>query len=171
MGLTFTSEINREDVFDILEEYLLEKDFNIVNKNPDRPWGGFFIIKESQADDFIKTFFSDLNKDALHPGLRLSPKVLIVGPGKRLSWQYHFRRSELWKIIGGNVGVSKSDTDEETEMKIYTPDDTIKLATGERHRLIGLHTWGIVAEIWQHSDNSNPSDEDDIVRLQDDFGR
>jgi mannose-6-phosphate isomerase len=42
---------------------------------------------------------------------------------------------------------------------------------GERHRLIGLDSWRIVAEIWQHTDLENPSDEDDIVRLQDDFGR
>lgn len=42
---------------------------------------------------------------------------------------------------------------------------------GERHRLIGLDSWGIVAGIWQHTDPENASDEDDIVRLQDDFGR
>jgi hypothetical protein len=47
----------------------------------------------------------------------------------------------------------------------------VKLQQGERHRLIGLAGWGIVAEIWQHTDASNPSDEDDIVRVQDDFGR
>ena len=47
----------------------------------------------------------------------------------------------------------------------------IQLDKGERHRLIGLDSWGIVAEIWQHTDPENPSDEDDIVRLQDDFGR
>jgi hypothetical protein len=29
---------------------------------------------------------------------------------------------------------------------------------------------GIVAEIWQHTDLNQPSDEEDIVRLQDDFG-
>lgn len=31
--------------------------------------------------------------------------------------------------------------------------------------------WGVVAEIWQHTDKDNPSNEDDIVRVQDDFGR
>ncbi len=36
---------------------------------------------------------------------------------------------------------------------------------------MGLDTFGIVAEIWQHTDPTNPSEEDDIVRLQDDFGR
>ena len=49
--------------------------------------------------------------------------------------------------------------------------DKIKLKQGKRHRLIGLEGWGVVAEIWQHTDAANPSDEDDIVRLQDDFGR
>ena len=47
----------------------------------------------------------------------------------------------------------------------------IQLKQGERHRLIGLDGWGIVAEIWRHTDASNPSNEDDIIRLQDDFGR
>jgi mannose-6-phosphate isomerase len=49
--------------------------------------------------------------------------------------------------------------------------ETITLKQGERHRLIGLDDWGIVAEIWVHTDVNNPSNEDDIVRLQDDFGR
>ena len=49
--------------------------------------------------------------------------------------------------------------------------DIIQLKQGERHRLIGLNGWGIVAEIWRHTDAENPSDEDDIVRVQDDFGR
>jgi hypothetical protein len=45
------------------------------------------------------------------------------------------------------------------------------LAQGERHRLVGLDAQAIIAEIWQHTDASHPSDEDDIVRVQDDFGR
>ena len=43
-------------------------------------------------------------------------------------------------------------------------------ALGERHRLIGLEDYGIVAEIWQHTDSVH-SDEEDIVRVQDDFKR
>ena len=45
------------------------------------------------------------------------------------------------------------------------------LKKGERHRLSGLDSWGIVAEIWQHTDAESPSNEDDIVRLEDDFNR
>ena len=38
-------------------------------------------------------------------------------------------------------------------------------------RLIGLDEFAVIAEIWQHTDASHPSDEYDIVRVQDDFGR
>ncbi len=39
-------------------------------------------------------------------------------------------------------------------------------------RLAGaLDAWGRVAEIWQHEDENNLSDEDDIVRVQDDYAR
>jgi len=44
-------------------------------------------------------------------------------------------------------------------------------AAGERHRLVCLNKRGVVAELWRHLDLQHPSDEEDIVRLQDDFGR
>jgi len=47
----------------------------------------------------------------------------------------------------------------------------VELAQGERHRLVGVDEWGVIAEIWKHTDPTNPSDESDIVRVQDDFGR
>ena len=50
------------------------------------------------------------------------------------------------------------------------PGDQIKLRQGERHRLVGLADYGVVAEIWQHTDEI-PSNEDDIIRVQDDFNR
>lgn len=102
---------------------------------------------------------------------RLSPKLLLVAPQKRLSWQYHFRRAELWRCLEGPVSVATSDDDEEKHLFTLQAGDTIRLARGERHRLIGGNDWGVVAEIWKHTDATHPSDEDDIVRLQDDFGR
>ena len=41
----------------------------------------------------------------------------------------------------------------------------------ELHCLIGFDDYAVIAEIWQHTDIDNPSDEDDNIRLQDDFGR
>ncbi|HNF80183.1 MAG TPA: phosphoheptose isomerase, partial [Cyclobacteriaceae bacterium] len=98
-------------------------------------------------------------------------KILVVEPKKRLSWQYHYRRAEIWRAVSGKVGVVTSMTDEEKDTTHLNPGDEIRLAQGQRHRLMGLNEWGVVAEIWQHTDAQNPSDESDIVRLQDDFGR
>jgi mannose-6-phosphate isomerase-like protein (cupin superfamily) len=95
----------------------------------------------------------------------------MVEPGKRLSWQYHHRRAEIWRTIGGTVAVATSMTDVESERTQVGVGETIRLAQGQRHRLIGLDGWGVVAEIWQHTDAQKPSDESDIIRLQDDFGR
>jgi hypothetical protein len=69
------------------------------------------------------------------------------------------------------VGIAISDTDEQGPVGTYDSGDFVELQQGERHRLIGLDGWGVVAEIWQHTDVNLPSDESDIVRLQDDFGR
>ena len=101
----------------------------------------------------------------------MSPKILLVAPNKRLSWQYHHRRAEIWKCIGGKVGVVTSDTDEEKDLRFLSEGDSIKLYQGQRHRLVGTELWGIVAEVWLHTNSKHPSDESDIVRVQDDFGR
>ncbi len=168
---SFSVEITNSVVFKKVEALLLEKNFIIVNKDEERPWGGFFVIEEKQSEAFIKEFFFDVSEKIFSLGNKLSPKMLIVEPGKRLSWQYHFRRAELWKVVNGVVGVATSETDKEGEIKKYSPGSIINLKKGVRHRLIGLDSWGIVAEIWQHSDNNFPSNEEDIVRLQDDYGR
>ena len=88
-----------------------------------------------------------------------------------MSWQYHKRRAEIWQVYKGSAGIIRSNRDTENEMKIYDEGDQIVLEQGERHRLIGLDDYSIVAEIWQHTDANHPSDEDDIIRVQDDFGR
>lgn len=171
MKLSFRPEVNRDIVFQTIEKKLLQNHFDIISKDISRPWGGFFVINENQSEAFIKEYFSILNQKDLLAGNKLSPKILVVEPGKRLSWQYHYRRAELWKVVAEEVGIVTSETDEETKMKKYSNDSIIKLKKGERHRLIGLDNWGIVAEIWQHTERGNPSDEEDIIRLQDDFGR
>ena len=157
--------------FEKVAALLHQSNFTIVDKDDSRPWGGFYVIDEAQAARFVQHFFAEENLNELKITNKLSPKILIVGPNQRLSWQYHHRRAEIWRCIDGEVAVATSDTDEEEQRHTLKVGDKIKLRQGKRHRLIGLDGWGVVAEIWQHTDASNPSDEDDIVRLQDDFGR
>lgn len=171
MPLNFSKDSKKELVFEKVTEYLLEKKIKINKQDITRPWGGFFVIEEGEAEKFIHLYFPHLTKTELNISGKLSPKILVVAPNKRLSWQYHHRRAEIWKLIGGTAGVVTSDTDEEKETKHLKIGDIIQLKQGERHRLLGTEGWGIIAEIWRHTDAKNPSDEDDIVRVQDDFGR
>lgn len=171
MTLNFFIDTEKEKVFEQVTTYLNEKNLQISKKDDSRPWGGFFVIDEDEAEKFINLYFPHLTKADLSISGKLSPKILVVAPGKRLSWQYHHRRAEIWKLIGGTAAVVTSDTDEEKETRSMQIDDVIQLKQGERHRLVGLNGWGILAEIWRHTDADNPSNEDDIVRVQDDFGR
>ncbi|MCP1381389.1 MULTISPECIES: phosphoheptose isomerase [Runella] len=161
----------KQEVFSKIAASLAEQGFNVVKEDQTRPWGGFFVLDESQTPQFAATYFPTVELSSLQITQKLSPKILVVAPEKRLSWQYHHRRAEIWRVVSGTVGVVTSETDEETEVKSYQPGELIVLKQGERHRLVGLAEWGILAEIWQHTDATNPSDEEDIVRVQDDFGR
>lgn len=162
---------DKQTIFKKAADMLSELHFTIAKQDDQRPWGGFYVIDESQAPQFAAHFFPDEDFETLQITKKLSPKILIVAPNTRLSWQYHHRRAEIWKCISSTVGVVTSDTDEEKEEHILHDQDIIKLKQGERHRLVGKDDWGLVAEIWQHTDAANPSDEEDIVRVQDDFGR
>lgn len=173
MNLKFNSTTEKAEIFSQIAFELDALGFKIDKQDANRPWGGFFVLDEIQAPAFAGIYFPQLEMSDIQITSKLSPKILVVAPHKRLSWQYHFRRAEIWKVIAGTtVGVKISDTDEEfEEVKVLESGSFIQMDKGERHRLIGLEGWGVVAEIWQHTDPENPSDEDDIVRLQDDFGR
>jgi mannose-6-phosphate isomerase len=167
-------EIGRDKAgaFKSVEDYLRSKNFRVASSALDKPWGGFYVIDERDAEQFAQYFFPSDAKAMLESGKKLSPKILVVAPEKRLSWQYHHRRAEIWKLIAGESGVAKSETDKENEPSKMGMGEVIRLKVGERHRLVGWqNSWGAVAEIWQHTDPQNPSDEMDIVRLQDDFKR
>ena len=159
------------DIFETYHKILKSQKFKIIDKDKNRPWGGFLVISEVNAQDFYNYYFNNLNTEELKVSGKLSPKILIIAPNKRLSWQYHHRRSEIWKVVSGEVKVVTSHDNIERKEKILKEGDEIRLYKGERHRIIGLENNAVVAEIWIHTDKDNPSDENDIVRVQDDFDR
>lgn len=171
MQTNLSLEGTKTEVFSTVEKYLSDNGFTVAAKDFNRPWGGFFVIDESQAQKFGQLFFPEVELSSLRIGGKLSPKILMVQTDKRLSWQYHHRRAEIWKLVAGTAGVVTNETDEEGSLKKLKLGEIIRLPQGQRHRLVGLDGWGMIAEIWQHTDTSQPSDEDDIVRVQDDFGR
>jgi len=172
INVNLSKATSKEDVMKSVEAYLGEVELAIASKDFSRPWGGFFVLEESLADRFIKLYFPHLKIEDLTIAGKLSPKILIVAPGQRLSWQYHHRRAEIWKLAAGVAGVVTSETDVEGSLHKFVVGEIIQLKQGQRHRLVGLpEGWGMIAEIWRHTDAKNPSDESDIVRVQDDFGR
>lgn len=159
------------EIFKEIEAELKELALQIDSFDFNRPWGGFFVIEEKDAQKFADTYFNKLDVQSLKISGKLSPKILLVKPESRLSWQYHHRRAETWRIVKGEVGIVRSFNDTESAVVNYKEGDLITLQKEERHRLVGLKDWAIIAEFWQHTDPSNPSNEDDIIRVKDDYSR
>ncbi len=111
--LQFAKSTNKEIVFSTIKEFMTSQGFVIANEDAFRPWGGFLVIDEAQAPQFIATFFPQFSLKDFEGFDKLSPKILLVAPHQRFSWQYHHRRSEIWTVIGGNPGIVRSETDEQ----------------------------------------------------------
>ena len=158
-------------IFENVKSFLKKNNFKILSNDLNRPWGGFYLIDEDQSKKFINLFFNKSISKSIDFSNKLSPKILIIKPNKRLSWQYHNRRSEIWSVIEGNILVSMSENNEEEGQIVLKIKDHLEIGRKIRHRIIGNDDYALVAEIWIHTDKSNPSDENDIVRLQDDFNR
>lgn len=153
---------------------LIDAGYNIVELNDNRPWGAYFRIDSKQVGKFIEEFFPGLTVEQAQMGnmdAELSPKILLVFPGQRISWQYHNRRAERW-IFLTRGGYQHSYSDEEVPVTWVNPGDTLQINVTDRHRLVAeAHANTVVAEIWQHTNMEQPSDEEDLVRVSDDYGR
>jgi mannose-6-phosphate isomerase len=166
-----TESKDKQLVFQQAAAILLTKSFRLIDLDITRPWGFFLSVDESQAPEFIDEFYKEADLSGLDTALPLRPKFLGIAPGKRLSWQYHHRRSEVWHCLAGNFELVTSDNDKEDKRREVKAGEVVSMPQGMRHRGVGLDGWALVAEIWQHTDPANPSNEEDIVRVQDDFGR
>lgn len=171
----FTRQISKKVATKRVRDMINEIDYTIVEMDEVKPWGAYYRLSSDEAERFVGEFFPGLTMEEAQLGnseIELSPKFLLVAPGQRLSWQLHHRRAERWRFL--NQGAYyKSATDEQGERHIAEPDTIVQFAQGERHRLCSFdeQNYTLVAEIWQHTIPESPSNEDDIVRLEDDYSR
>ncbi len=152
----------------------IQKTLDIIGLKPVKqlktPWGAFLTFNSSDSDQFHLSFFGYEYLELMRE-VR-TPKLLVIGAGNQLAWQVHQRRAEFWKVINGPVGVKTSETDAEPEYyRVLQSGDVNRIPVGTRHRLTGLEGWGVVAEMWLHTDTQNLSAEDDIRRINDFWGR
>ena len=91
-------------------------------------------------------------------------KRITVNPNARLSLQYHNHRSEVWTVVSGygKAEVGKS-------IKPVKTGSVIEIPTGVKHRVLASEVGMTFIEV-QLSDSKNFS-EDDIIRIEDDYGR
>ncbi|MFP4081775.1 MAG: phosphomannose isomerase type II C-terminal cupin domain [Candidatus Aminicenantes bacterium] len=91
-----------------------------------------------------------------------SIKIITVNPNQALSLQYHNRRSEFWVVLDQGLEITVGD-------KVWQPNKNeeifIPCKAAHRLRCVGGSP-ARVMEIW-----IGGSDEKDVVRLQDDYGR
>jgi mannose-6-phosphate isomerase len=107
-----------------------------------RPWGTFIVLDE--GDGF-------------------KVKRIEVLPGKRLSYQKHAQRAEHWVVVQGTAKLTLDDKE------INVPaGEAIDIGVGAAHRVENADTELLVIIEVQRGSYLG---EDDIVRLQDDFGR
>ncbi len=156
-----------------IEHVLRQAGYHITGVDSQRPWGGFVCIDPAQAGQFAADFFAasgvETKDEADAP---LSPKILFVWPGARLSWQYHHRRAELWRFLTAGAYYCNMSDELPPRPTLAQAGDVVRLAAGERHRACGdAQHPTIIAELWQHTDPAHPSTEDDIVRVADDYQR
>lgn len=107
-----------------------------------RPWGSFTVLEDAAG---------------------YKVKRIEVLPGKRLSYQRHSRRSEHWFVVSGD-GVVTLDG---KEIPVVT-HTSIDIPKGAAHRIANNGSELLVFIEVQHGEYFG---EDDIVRLEDDFGR
>ena len=104
-----------------------------------RPWGGFELFTKNE---------------------KTSVKLLRIKKNRRISYQYHRKRSEFWKVVQGSIRVTLNG-----KTKKLKSGDTLRIPLGAKHRMEGLSD-SVILEIAYGN-----FDEKDVVRLQDDYNR
>ncbi|NTW61862.1 phosphoheptose isomerase [Candidatus Saccharibacteria bacterium] len=174
-NINISGTVKKQDIVKDISGCIAESGYTVTELNDEKPWGAYYRFGDGDEERFLDEFFPGLGLENGVMGEEscgLSLKILLVSPGSQsLSWQYHNRRKEVWAYITEG-GYRRSMSDEESELFTAISGDVIQFEPQERHRLVGNSTqYTIVAEVWQHTDPNRLSDEDDIVRVKDDYNR
>ena len=112
-------------------------------EHDERPWGSFTVLDDQPDNHKVKR--------------------IEVSPGKRLSYQRHARRSEHWFVVEGEGLVTLDGTE-----RALVAGQAIDVPEGSAHRIENV---GAGPLVFIEVQRGRYFGEDDIVRLQDDFGR
>ena len=112
------------------------------NKKTIRPWGNFLILAENTS---------------------YKVKRITIYPSKRISYQFHNKRSEIWTVVSGKGLVTLNDIE-----KNLNYGDSIEIPAKSKHR---IHNKSKENLVFIEVQTGKYFGEDDIVRLDDDYKR
>jgi mannose-6-phosphate isomerase len=112
-------------------------------ESAERPWGTYAVLSDDAPDHKVKR--------------------IVVRPGKRLSYQRHAKRAEHWFFVSGEAQVTLNGS-----VTTLSPGQAIDIPTGAAHRVAND---GAADLVFIEVQRGTYFGEDDIVRLEDDFGR
>lgn len=142
-ALLICNKANSKDVKQIVKELKSRKDSRADYHSTEyRPWGSFTILENGE---FYKI------------------KRLTVLPGKQLSYQMHYHRSEHWIVVIGTATVVADDKE-----NLLMSNESAFIPAGTKHRL--CNDGKIVLEVIEVQSGQYLG-EDDVVRLEDDYNR
>ena len=107
-----------------------------------KPWGSYQNILD---EDYTKV------------------KKIVINPGESPSYQYHFKRSEIWVLVKGTGKVKIDD-----EVHYYREGDVVFIPKEAKHQMTNIGDADLIFIEVQLGDYFG---EDDIVRLEDKYGR
>ena len=118
------------------------------NYKEERPWGSFENLLDEK---YCKV------------------KRIIVKPGGRLSYQYHHKRSEVWVVVQGEACATIDIPNGMSQWECtFQVGDVIEIPKEAKHR---VQNEGKEDLIFIETQVGTYFGEDDIVRLEDDYGR
>ena len=143
-ALLVANRAKSQDVKAVVEAINADRQSDLTTLPPTvrRPWGSYATLKQE-------------------PGYQV--KRISVAPGQRLSLQYHHQRAEHWVVTQGQALVQIGDEEFETGRGQYH-----YIPLGEKHRLTNIGSNELVLIEVQVGDYLG---EDDIVRIEDIYGR
>jgi mannose-1-phosphate guanylyltransferase/mannose-6-phosphate isomerase len=123
---------------------------------------------ERALGDFVRHYRPWGHYQTLALGARHQVKRIVVNPGQRLSLQVHAQRSEHWTVAEGTGEVTVGPDMKNLKTRSLTPGQSIDIPRGAIHRLANRGAAPLTLIEVQNGDYLG---EDDIVRLEDDYGR
>jgi len=141
-ALLVSKKGSSQKVKEVVKKIKEVSDLHNIHLTAHRPWGTYTVLEDK-------------------PGYKL--KTIVVKPGKKLSLQKHYHRNEHWIVVSGTATVTVAN-----ETKLIRPNESTYIKMGEVHRLANE---GKIPVVLIEAQVGEYTQEDDIVRVEDDFRR